>query len=65
MELLKDYDCTILYHPSKANMVAVALSKKSMGSLVYIAPTRRSLVQEIHKLESEGVHLSLEAHDYS
>jgi len=33
MELLKDYDCTILYHPGKANVVADALSRKLMGSL--------------------------------
>ena len=29
MELLKDYDCDILYHPGKANRVADALSRKS------------------------------------
>ena len=36
MELLKDYDCTIDYHPGKANVVADALSRKSTGSLAYI-----------------------------
>ncbi|KAL0536903.1 hypothetical protein IC582_025866 [Cucumis melo] len=29
LELIKDYDCTIEYHPSKANVVADALSRKS------------------------------------
>ena len=29
MELLKDYDCSILYHPGKVNVVADALSKKN------------------------------------
>ena len=29
MELIKDYDCEILYHPSKANVVADALSRKA------------------------------------
>lgn len=33
LELLKDYDCTILYHPSKANKVADALSRKNHGTL--------------------------------
>ena len=36
MELLKDYDCTIDYHPGKANVVADALSRKSTGSLAYM-----------------------------
>lgn len=31
MELLKDYDCTILYHIGKANVVVDALSRKSMS----------------------------------
>ena len=33
MELIKDYDCMIDYHPGKANVVADALSKKSMQTL--------------------------------
>ena len=28
LELLEDYDCEILYHPGKANVVAGALSRK-------------------------------------
>ena len=36
IELLKDYDCTILYHPSKANVVFDALSRKFVGSLAAI-----------------------------
>ena len=36
MELLKDYDCSILYHPGKANVVADALSRKSACSFAHI-----------------------------
>lgn len=32
LELLKDYDFALLYHPSKANVVADALSGKSTGT---------------------------------
>ena len=31
IELLKDFDCSILYHPSKENIVVDTLSRKSYG----------------------------------
>ena len=37
MEYLKDYDFTLHYHPSKANVVVDALSRKSQGVLVSVA----------------------------
>ena len=33
MDLIKDYDCVIDYHPGKANVVADALSRKTMQTL--------------------------------
>ncbi|WRX11364.1 Integrase zinc-binding domain - like 7 [Theobroma cacao] len=59
MELLKDYDCTILYHPDKANVVADALSRKWMGSLAHISTNRRSLIREMHSLGDMGMHLEV------
>jgi hypothetical protein len=32
LELIKDYDLDIQYHPSKANVVADALSRKSQAN---------------------------------
>ena len=37
MKFLEDYDFTLHYHPSKANVVADALSRKSRGVLASIA----------------------------
>ena len=44
LELIKDYDCTILYHPNKENVVADALSQKSIGNLAHLSVQRRPLV---------------------
>ena len=35
LELFKDYDCIIDYHPGKANVVADALSRKTMAALSF------------------------------
>ncbi|EOY20476.1 Uncharacterized protein TCM_046344 [Theobroma cacao] len=59
MELPKDYDCANLYHPGKANVVADALSQKSMGSLAHISTNRRFLIREVHSLGDMGVHLEV------
>ena len=34
MELIKDYDCVIDYHPGKANVVADALHAKTVQTLL-------------------------------
>ena len=37
MEYLEDYDFTLHYHPSKANVVADVFSQKSRGVLASVA----------------------------
>ncbi|WMV41517.1 hypothetical protein MTR67_034902 [Solanum verrucosum] len=61
MELLKDYDVTIQYHTSNANVVADTLRRKavSMGSLACLGVTKRSLAREIQHLESKFMQLGI------
>ncbi|KAI3692533.1 hypothetical protein L6452_32350 [Arctium lappa] len=40
LELLKDYDCDLLYHPGKANVVADALSRMNYEGGVKLSLTR-------------------------
>ena len=55
LELLKDYDCSILYHPGKANVVADAMSRKSAGSFAHISTERRPIIKELHDLINQGL----------
>ena len=59
LELLKDYDCTILYHSGKVNVIADALSRKSMGSLAHIVVQRRQMVREVRNCLNDGVVLNI------
>ena len=61
MELLKDYDITILYHPGKANAVEDALSRKagSMGSLPHLQVCRRPLAREVQTLANDFIRLEV------
>ena len=55
LELVKDYDCEILYHPGKANKVADALSRKSSATVMSITELPKALREEIHKLDLEFI----------
>ncbi|XP_070054640.1 uncharacterized protein [Nicotiana tomentosiformis] len=61
LELPKDYDITILYHPGKENVVADALSRKdeSMGSLTFISTKERPLFYDIQFLANRLVRLDI------
>ncbi|XP_070008984.1 uncharacterized protein [Nicotiana sylvestris] len=57
LELLNDNDVEILYHPGKANVVADALSYKSMGGLLHIEVGRWGLTKELHQLANMRIKL--------
>ena len=47
------------YHPGKANVVADALSRLSMGSVAHVEEMRKELVKDVHRLARLGVHLMI------
>jgi hypothetical protein len=47
LELIKDYDCEINYHPGKANIVADAFSRKSTAELAALGISQLQLVKEL------------------
>ncbi|XP_075095211.1 uncharacterized protein LOC142173505 [Nicotiana tabacum] len=57
LELLTDYDIYILYHPGKANIVADALNRRSMGSLAHVKADKRTMMKEVHHLASLRVRI--------
>ncbi|WVZ84473.1 hypothetical protein U9M48_031503, partial [Paspalum notatum var. saurae] len=62
LELIKDHDLEVHYHPGKANVVADALSRKAHCNFIEARPTVRVLCCEIGKIEMPTV---LEAELYN
>ena len=44
LELVKDYDCFINYHPSKVNVVADALSRKPSSFSAALLTTQKKII---------------------
>jgi hypothetical protein len=67
LELIKDYDLEVHYHPGKANVVADALSRKAHCSCLTVETFNETLCWEIRKLNLEIIpqgslnHFSVEA----
>jgi hypothetical protein len=59
LELIKDYDLEVHYHPGKANVVADALSRKSQCNCLSAKPLTVTLCQEMEKLNMEIVPQAL------
>jgi hypothetical protein len=55
LELIKDYDLEVHYHPGKANIVADALSRKNHCNCMTMKPMDYSLCYDLEKLNIELV----------
>jgi hypothetical protein len=53
LELIKDYDLEVHYHPGKANVVADALSRKAHCSCLFVEAFNETLGWEMGKLNLE------------
>jgi hypothetical protein len=66
LELIKDYELEIHYHPGKVNVVADALSRKSQDNMMVAHPMPYELAKEFDRLSLEflnnmrGVTVELE-----
>ncbi|KAI3792869.1 hypothetical protein L2E82_06760 [Cichorium intybus] len=47
LELIKDYDCDIMYHPGKANVVADALSRKEHCGVTLVKFFRINVISDL------------------
>jgi hypothetical protein len=66
LEIIKDYDLEIHYHPGKANLVAYALSRKEHVHSAVVAQLPDEIVEDFKRLNlgivahTEGITIELE-----
>ena len=47
LELIKEYDLEIHYHPRKANVVADAMSRKKQVDVVIMITSQKEIVEDL------------------
>ena len=53
LELVKYYDCEIMYHPGKANVVADALSRRGLGMVSTLQGISRKILEDMERVGIE------------
>ena len=49
LELLKDYDMSVLYHSDKDNVVPYALGSMTTNSVSHVEEAKKDLVKHVHR----------------
>ena len=62
LELVKDYDCSINYHPGKANVVVDALSRKPSSFSTALPTTQKEIIRDLKRMEIEVIMGHYEAY---
>ncbi|XP_069144544.1 uncharacterized protein [Solanum lycopersicum] len=57
LELLEDYDLSILYHPGKINVDSDTLSRFSVGITSHVEERNRELAKDVHTITRLGVRV--------
>jgi hypothetical protein len=60
LELIKDYDCEILCHPGKENVVADALSRKEKPKPIRVKACQIVMTPDVMKQTSDAQEEALE-----
>ena len=55
LKLVKDFDCTINYHPRKVNVVADTLSRKYIGFNGNLITTQPHILEDLRRMDIELV----------
>ena len=64
LELIKDYDLEILYHPGKANDVVDALSRKKQMSIAALITSQKCILEDLRRMNIEVILGDIKAPDW-
>ena len=63
LEVLKDFDMSVPYHPSKANVVMDSLCRMTIGSVSHLDEANKNLEREVHRFARLGVRFESSLYD--